>query len=240
MMATWVSPGDDFVVRDLRLDRRHIKNDDSADDVRDVDLSTVHFLSAPVGVKAPSPVTCWSWTCSTSPPGRQPLGLQRLLQQNGGGFLTEHFPHAQKSIWDIHGKVHQPPSGRQVRRPDPPWPDRLPCPTRMLAKWNEREVDFIAMTRPRAPSGQPWPFAKTAHMARLKGDAPPGRRRGVPAPSPRESTAATATSRTRRAAPASSSRLCRRRRPPWATCTSARATARSPSAAPSRWPDGCT
>ncbi|MEI6957618.1 acetamidase/formamidase family protein, partial [Klebsiella pneumoniae] len=24
-------------------------------------------------------------------------------RNNGGGFLTDHFPHAQKSIWDFHG-----------------------------------------------------------------------------------------------------------------------------------------
>jgi len=31
-----------------------IKNNDSADDVRDIDLSIVHFLSGPIGVHAPS------------------------------------------------------------------------------------------------------------------------------------------------------------------------------------------
>ncbi|WP_241014033.1 acetamidase/formamidase family protein, partial [Pandoraea nosoerga] len=32
-----------------------IKNDDSADDVRDIDLSIVHFLSGPVGVRGAKP-----------------------------------------------------------------------------------------------------------------------------------------------------------------------------------------
>jgi acetamidase/formamidase len=32
-----------------------IKNNDSADDVRDIDLSIVHFLSGPIGVKGAEP-----------------------------------------------------------------------------------------------------------------------------------------------------------------------------------------
>ena len=42
-------------------------------------------------------------------------------KKNGGGFLTEHFPQAQKSIWDIHGMFTQlaPHAGRELRRADP-------------------------------------------------------------------------------------------------------------------------
>ena len=35
------------------------------------------------------------------------MGLQRLLpKKNGGGFLTEHFPEARKTIWDFQGMLH--------------------------------------------------------------------------------------------------------------------------------------
>ena len=79
-MAVWVKPGDDFVLKPGDWTGGAIKNDDSADDVRDVD--PVH-RALPVrrwAWRAPNPATCWWWTCWTSAPARQPVGLQRLLQ----------------------------------------------------------------------------------------------------------------------------------------------------------------
>ena len=49
-MATWVRPGDDFVLETYDWTGGYIKNNDSADDERDIVLSIVHFLSGPVGV----------------------------------------------------------------------------------------------------------------------------------------------------------------------------------------------
>src|SRR6202042_3533415 len=46
----WVKPGEDFVMETYDLTGGFIKNNDSADDVRDIDLSIVHFLSGPIGV----------------------------------------------------------------------------------------------------------------------------------------------------------------------------------------------
>ena len=54
-MACWVKPGDDFVLETFDWTGGYIQNNDSADDVRDVDLTTVHFLSGPVGVKGAEP-----------------------------------------------------------------------------------------------------------------------------------------------------------------------------------------
>jgi hypothetical protein len=54
-MACWVKPGDDFILETYDWTGGFIKNDDSADDVRDIDLSIVHFLSGPVGVHGAEP-----------------------------------------------------------------------------------------------------------------------------------------------------------------------------------------
>ena len=54
-MACWVQPGDDFILETFDWTGGFIKNDDSADDVRDIDLTTVHYLSGPVGVKGAEP-----------------------------------------------------------------------------------------------------------------------------------------------------------------------------------------
>ena len=54
-MACWVNPGDDFILETYDWTGGYIKNNDSADDVRDIDLSTVHYLSGPVGVHGAEP-----------------------------------------------------------------------------------------------------------------------------------------------------------------------------------------
>ena len=41
------SPGDEFVLETFDWTGGFIKNNDSADDVRDIDLTTVHYLSRP-------------------------------------------------------------------------------------------------------------------------------------------------------------------------------------------------
>jgi len=48
-IVAWVNPGDDFIIETVDWTGGFIKNNDSADDVRDIDLSIVHFLSGPIG-----------------------------------------------------------------------------------------------------------------------------------------------------------------------------------------------
>ena len=54
-IVAWVGPGDDFIIETYDWTGGFIKNNDSADDVRDIDLSIVHFLSGPIGVKGAEP-----------------------------------------------------------------------------------------------------------------------------------------------------------------------------------------
>jgi len=54
MVAT-VKPGQDFIIECYDWTGGFIKNNDSAGDVRDIDLSIVHFLSGPVGVEGAEP-----------------------------------------------------------------------------------------------------------------------------------------------------------------------------------------
>ena len=130
-MACWVNPGDDFILETFDWTGGFIKNNDSADDVRDIDLTTVHYLSGPVGVKGAEPGDLLVVDLLDIGAKQDSLwGFNGFFsKKNGGGFLTEHFPLAQKSIWDIEGMFtssrHVP--GVQLRRPDPPRADRLPA-----------------------------------------------------------------------------------------------------------------
>src|ERR1700722_10133876 len=48
-IVEWVKPGDDFIIETVDWTGGFINDSDAADDVRDLDLSIVHFLSGPIG-----------------------------------------------------------------------------------------------------------------------------------------------------------------------------------------------
>ena len=54
-IIAWVKPGEDFIMETYDWTGGFIKNNNSADDVRDIDLSIVHFLSGPIGVEGAEP-----------------------------------------------------------------------------------------------------------------------------------------------------------------------------------------
>lgn len=104
-MVAYVKPGADFIVETYDWTGGFIKNNDSADDVRDIDLSIVHFLSGPIGVEGAEPgdLLVVDLLDIGAKPESQ-WGFNGFFsKKNGGGFLTEHFPQAQKSIWDFEG-----------------------------------------------------------------------------------------------------------------------------------------
>ncbi len=173
-MACWVNPGDDFVLETYDWTGGYIKNNDSADDVRDIDLSTVHFLSGPVGVKGAQPGDLLVVELLDIGAKQDSLwGFNGFFsKKNGGGFLTEHFPFAQKSIWDISGMFthsRHVPGVKFAGLIHPGLIGCLPDP-KLLETWNTREVDFIATQPDRVPPLANAPFASTAHAGKAKGD----------------------------------------------------------------------
>src|SRR5258705_834021 len=108
-IVAWVKPGDDFVIQTYDWTGGFIKNNESADDVRDIDLTIVHFLSGPIGVEGAEPGDLL--VVDLLDVGALPESLWGFngffSKKNGGGFLTDHFPQAQKSIWDISGMFTQ-------------------------------------------------------------------------------------------------------------------------------------
>ncbi len=104
-MACWVKPGDDFILETFDWTGGFIKNNDSADDVRDIDLTHRALPLGPGGREGRR---------ARRPAGGGPARHRRqadslwgfngfFSKKNGGGFLTDHFPEAQKSIWDFKG-----------------------------------------------------------------------------------------------------------------------------------------
>lgn len=174
-MACWVDPGDDFVLETYDWTGGFIKNDDSADDVRDIDLSIVHFLSGPVGVRGAEPGDLLVVDLlDIGAKSDSQWGFNGFFSKsNGGGFLTDHFPDAQKSIWDFHGvytSSRHIPGVNFAGLIHPGLIGCLPDP-KLLETWNARETGLIATAPERVPPLANPPFAKTAHMGKLEGDA---------------------------------------------------------------------
>ncbi len=174
-MVAWVKPGDDFIVETYDWTGGFIKNDDSADDVRDIDLSIVHFLSGPIGVKGAEPGDLLVVDLlDIGAKKESEWGFNGFFsKQNGGGFLTDHFPEAQKSIWDFKGMFTTSRHVPNVRYAGLIHPGLIGClPSKdLLATWNEREVGLIATNPTRVPPLANPPFGPTAHMGKLSGDA---------------------------------------------------------------------
>lgn len=173
-IAVWVKPGDDFVLETYDWTGGYIKNNDSADDVRDIDLSTVHYLSGPVGVKGAEPGDLL--VVDLLDIGAKPDSLWGFngffSKKNGGGFLTDHFPLAQKSIWDINGMFTKSRHVPGVEFAGLVHPGLIGClpDKKMLDEWNAREQALIDTDPDRVPGLANPPFAATAHCGTAQGE----------------------------------------------------------------------
>ncbi|MBN9671953.1 formamidase [Roseibium aggregatum] len=174
-MAVWVEPGDDFKIETYDWTGGQIKNDDDAADVRDVELEQVHYLSGPIGVKGAEPGDLLVVDILDIGAKEDMLwGFNGFFsKQNGGGFLTEHFPEAQKSIWDIEGMFTRSRHVPGVSYAGLIHPGLIGClPDRkMLDMWNDREKSLFDTDPDRVPALAALPNTQSAHMGQLKGEA---------------------------------------------------------------------
>ena len=174
-MVKTVKPGEDFIIECYDWTGGQIKNDDCADDVRDVDLSQVHFLSGPVGVEGAEPGDLLVVDILDIGAFQESLwGLNGFFsKQNGGGFLTEHFPEAQKSIWDINGMFTKSRHVPNVEFAGLMHPGLIGClPSKeMLLEWNKREKELYDTEPDRVPALATLPYADTAHMGKMAPEA---------------------------------------------------------------------
>ncbi len=173
-MVETVKPGDDFIIECYDWTGGQIANNDDAADVRDVDLSQVHFLSGPVGVEGAEPgdllvvdiLDIGAFDDSQ-------WGFNGFFsKQNGGGFLTEHFPEAQKSIWDFNGMFTKSRHIPNVEFAGLIHPGLIGClPSQeLLNEWNTREKGLYDTEPDRIPALATLPYGDTAHMGRMTGD----------------------------------------------------------------------
>lgn len=143
-----VDPGAVFRLECLDLTGGQIVNSDTADDVRDLDLSQVHYLTGPVAVNGaragdllvvdildigPLPGAEWGYT-----------GI--LDRATGTGLLTDIYPEARKAIWDLNGIYATSRHVEGVRFVGMAHPGAIGCApsAEVLARWNKREMASLA------------------------------------------------------------------------------------------------
>jgi formamidase len=174
-MVAMVKPGAAFRVECVDWTGGQIVDDDSANDIRDVDLTKVHYLSGPIGVEGAEPgdlLVVNILDIGTLP--SSDWGFTGIFaRENGGGFLTEHFPDARKAVWDFQGIYAQSRHIPGCRFAGIMHPGLIGClPSHDLLKnWNAREAALVATNPDRVPPLAALPFADTALMGGLSGSA---------------------------------------------------------------------
>ncbi|WP_433632911.1 formamidase [Halomicrococcus sp. NG-SE-24] len=141
-------PGDQLRVECLDWTGGQIHDDDNANDVRDVDLDAVHYLSGPIEVNGAEPgdLLVMDILDIGVLNERWEYGFTGIFsQQNGGGFLTDHFPNAAKTIWDLQGTKatsRHIPDVRFEGKIHPGLVGTAPS-HELLEEWNKREQELI-------------------------------------------------------------------------------------------------
>jgi len=152
-----------------------IKNNDSADDVRYIDLTQVHYMSGPIAIEGAQPGDLlvveildigavqgaeWGFT-----------GI--FAKENGGGFLTDFYPEAAKAIWDFNGIYATSRHIPGVKFAGITHPGLIGCApsAELLAQWNEREAELKQQDPNRVPPLAELPNEKGALVGKLTGQA---------------------------------------------------------------------
>jgi formamidase len=163
-VAAMVRPDSTFRVECREWTDAQIGNNDSANDVRDVDLSRAHMLSGPIGIEGAEPgdllVVDILDLGPVQPPQEfgdapgQGWGYTGIFSKsNGGGFLTDYFPDAYKAIWDFQGQKatsRHLPGIRYTGITHPGLFGTAPS-AQLLERWNSRERALIATDPNRVP-----------------------------------------------------------------------------------------
>ncbi|KAF6260785.1 formamidase [Scenedesmus sp. NREL 46B-D3] len=147
-----VSEGELFRVETIDWTGGQIADDDSAEDIKKVDLSQVHYLSGPIRVvdkdgapAQPGDLLCVE-LCNLGPlPGDEWGFTGTFDRENGGGFLTDHFPAATKAVWHfdgIYASSRHIPGVRFAGLIHPGLIGTAPS-KELLDIWNEREGALV-------------------------------------------------------------------------------------------------
>ena len=180
--AASVRPGSEFRVECREWTDNQIHIDDSANDVRDVNIDPCHMLSGPVAIEGAEPgdllvvdiLDLGPVPQEVGPAPGQGWGYTGIFAKaNGGGFLTDYYPEAYKAIWDFHGQQatsRHIPGVRFTGITHPGLFGTAPS-AELLALWNKRERALIATEPDRVPAFALPPLEQGTLAGTLSGSA---------------------------------------------------------------------
>lgn len=169
-----VEPGAEFRIECIDWTGGQIKNNDNSDDVRDIDLNKVHYLSGPIAIKGAQPgdlLVVDILDIGALP--ESPWGFTGIFaKKNGGGFLTDYYPDAAKAIWDLHGIYATSRHIPRVKIAGIIHPGTIgTAPSRaLLEQWNKRETALVATDKNRIPPLACLPEPKEALLGMMKAE----------------------------------------------------------------------
>jgi len=116
--------------------------------VKNVDLSQVHYLSGPISFPGAEPGDLLKiWLAQLGPLEGDEWGFTGTFHKdNGGGFLTDHYPQATKACWDFEGVYavsRHIPGVRFAGLIHPGLIGTAPS-AELLKMWNDREKALVA------------------------------------------------------------------------------------------------
>ncbi len=142
-----VDPGTVFRMECLDLTGGQVLNSDSADDVRELDLAQLHYLSGPVAVNGARPGDLLVVdVLDIGPLSGAEWGYTAILDASAGtGLLAEEHPEARKAIWDLNGIYASSRHVEGVRFVGLPHPGVIGCApsAERLARWSRREREAL-------------------------------------------------------------------------------------------------
>ncbi|MDJ0592213.1 MAG: acetamidase/formamidase family protein [Pleurocapsa sp. MO_226.B13] len=147
-----VKPGDVFRIECKDWTDGQISNNDDPSDIEKVNLNRVHVLSGPIRVEGAKPgdILVVDLLDIGALPGDEWGFTGIFARDNGGGFLTDHFPNAAKACWDLQGIYTSSRHIPGVRFAGITHPGLIGCAPSMelLQTWNKREQALVAKGGP--------------------------------------------------------------------------------------------
>ncbi|WP_026581313.1 formamidase [Bacillus sp. J33] len=167
-----VNPGTSFRMECLDWTDGQIKNNDDPSDIKNVNLKRVHVLSGPVYVNGVQPgdlLVVDILDIGVFPDAE--WGFNGIFaKENGGGFLSDHYPEAAKSIWDFHGIYATSRHVPGVKFPGIIHPGLIGvAPSQeLLDEWNRREKELVDTDPNRNPELAALPEKESVVLGQVK------------------------------------------------------------------------
>ncbi|MFB4159564.1 formamidase [Geomicrobium sp. JSM 1781026] len=169
-----VNPGESFRMECLDWTDGQISNNDDPSDIQHVDLDRVHVLSGPAYVNGVEPGDLLVVDIlNVGAFQDHEWGFNGIFaKENGGSFLVDHFPEAQKSIWDFEGIYATSRHIPDVKFAGIIHPGLIGvAPSHeLLSEWNRRESALVDEDPNRVPPLANLPNPESVVLGTLQGE----------------------------------------------------------------------